>query len=295
MSAALEWPLNRRITVNLAPAALRKEGSGFDLPISLAVLAATRQLPPERLAQHAAVGELGLDGRIRPVAGTLAVAEGARLAGLERVVCAAESAPEAALAGVEPDSGPASRRGGRIPARRDRRAAVRPALERRARVAERARPRRRARPGAGAARARDRGGRLAQPPAPGAAGHGEDDARAPAARDPAAASAPGVARGHAHPLGVRAAAAVATADHRPAVPRAAPRRVGAGRRGRRSGPAPGEVSLAHRGVLAARRAARSSRARCSRRSGSRSRTASSPSRESAATRSSRRASSSSGR
>jgi magnesium chelatase family protein len=102
VSAALEWPLNRRITVNLAPAALRKEGSGFDLPISLAVLGATRQLPPERLAEHAAVGELALDGRIRPVAGTLAVAEGARRAGLRRVLCAVESAPEAALAGVEP-------------------------------------------------------------------------------------------------------------------------------------------------------------------------------------------------
>jgi magnesium chelatase family protein len=102
VSASLEWPLNRRITVNLAPAALRKEGSGFDLPISLAVLAATRQFPPERLAEHASVGELALDGRVRPVAGTLAVAEGARRAGLRWVVCAAESAPEAALAGVDP-------------------------------------------------------------------------------------------------------------------------------------------------------------------------------------------------
>ena len=102
VSAALEWPLNRRITVNLAPAALRKEGSGFDLPISLAVLAATRQLPPERLAEHAAVGELALDGRVRPVSGTLAVAEGAKRAGLSRIVCAAESAAEAALAGIEP-------------------------------------------------------------------------------------------------------------------------------------------------------------------------------------------------
>lgn len=102
VSASLEWPLNRRITVNLAPAALRKEGSGFDLPISLAVLGATRQLPPERLAEHAAVGELALDGRIRPVSGTLAVAEGARRAGVKRLVCAAESAPEAALAGIEP-------------------------------------------------------------------------------------------------------------------------------------------------------------------------------------------------
>jgi magnesium chelatase family protein len=102
VSAALEWPLNRRLTVNLAPAALRKEGAGFDLPISLAVLAATRQLPPERLADHAAVGELALDGRIRPVAGALAVAEGARRAGLGRVVCAVQSAPEVALAGIQP-------------------------------------------------------------------------------------------------------------------------------------------------------------------------------------------------
>ena len=63
-SAELEWPL-RRLTVNLAPAGLRKEGSGFDLPIALAVLAASHQIPAERLAQHAALGELALDGRVR--------------------------------------------------------------------------------------------------------------------------------------------------------------------------------------------------------------------------------------
>jgi magnesium chelatase family protein len=100
-SAELEWPI-RRITVNLAPAALRKEGSGFDLPIALAVLAASRQVPPERLVGHAAVGELALDGRIRPVGGVLAAAEGARRSGITRLLCAAESAGEAALAGVEP-------------------------------------------------------------------------------------------------------------------------------------------------------------------------------------------------
>jgi magnesium chelatase family protein len=100
-SAELVWP-NRRITVNLAPAELRKEGSGFDLPIALAVLAASRQIPPERLAGHAAVGELALDGRLRPVGGALAAAEGARRSGLTRVLCAAESGLEVALAGVEP-------------------------------------------------------------------------------------------------------------------------------------------------------------------------------------------------
>jgi magnesium chelatase family protein len=100
-SALLEWPKEHRVTVNLAPAALRKEGSGFDLSIALAILAASRQLPEERLAGHAAVGELALDGRVRPVSGTLAVAEGARRAGLERVLCAAESAAEAGLAGID--------------------------------------------------------------------------------------------------------------------------------------------------------------------------------------------------
>jgi magnesium chelatase family protein len=100
-SAELVWP-DRRIVVNLAPAGLRKEGSGFDLPIALALLAASHQLPAEALRGHAAIGELALDGRLRPVPGTLVAAEGARRAGLVRLVCAAESAPEVALAGVEP-------------------------------------------------------------------------------------------------------------------------------------------------------------------------------------------------
>ena len=91
-SAELEWPI-RRITVNLAPAGLRKEGSGFDLPIALALLAASRQIPADRLAGHAAIGELALDGRVRPVTGTLAAAEGARRAGLTKLLCAVDSAP----------------------------------------------------------------------------------------------------------------------------------------------------------------------------------------------------------
>jgi magnesium chelatase family protein len=101
-AAELAWPPGSRITINLAPAGLRKEGSAFDLPIALAVLAASHQIPPEALDGHAAFGELGLDGRLRPVAGTLVAAEGARLAGLARLVCASESAPEVALAGVAP-------------------------------------------------------------------------------------------------------------------------------------------------------------------------------------------------
>src|SRR5438067_1946279 len=100
-SAELKWP-EHRITVNLASAQLRKEGSGFDLPIALAILGASGQIPPERLAEHASVGELGLDGRLRRVRGVLAVAEGATRAAVDKLLCPADSAAEAALAGVEP-------------------------------------------------------------------------------------------------------------------------------------------------------------------------------------------------
>src|SRR5204863_177111 len=72
-AAELSFPPGR-ITVNLAPAELRKEGSGFDLPIALALLAASQQLPRSALERTAAVGELALDGRIRRVGGVLAVA-----------------------------------------------------------------------------------------------------------------------------------------------------------------------------------------------------------------------------
>jgi magnesium chelatase family protein len=100
-SAELDWPGNRS-TVNLAPAELKKEGSGFDLPIALALLAASGQIPRETLAEHASCGELALDGRLRRVGGVLGVAEGVRRAGLERLVCAHEASAEAALAGVQP-------------------------------------------------------------------------------------------------------------------------------------------------------------------------------------------------
>ncbi len=100
VAAELKFP-DGRITVNLAPAELRKEGSGFDLPIALAVLCASFQVPGAALARTAAVGELALDGRLRRVGGVLAVAEGARRLGVERLLCPAESAQEAALAGVD--------------------------------------------------------------------------------------------------------------------------------------------------------------------------------------------------
>jgi magnesium chelatase family protein len=89
------------ITVNLAPAALRKEGTGFDLAIALTVLAASDPLLAARLLEHACIGELGLDGAVRPVAGVLAAAEGAAGDGFERVLCPAVAAREAALAGID--------------------------------------------------------------------------------------------------------------------------------------------------------------------------------------------------
>jgi magnesium chelatase family protein len=100
-SAELQWP-DGRITVNLAPAELKKEGSAFDLPIALALLAASGQVPRARLSGHAACGELALDGRLRRVGGVLAVAEGARRMGLQRIVCPLPACPEAALTGIEP-------------------------------------------------------------------------------------------------------------------------------------------------------------------------------------------------
>ena len=99
-SAELDWP-KHRVVVNLAPAGLKKEGSGFDLPIALTILAASAQIPARALARHAVFGELALDGRLRPVGGVLAVAEGAKRLGYESILCPAESSVEASLAGID--------------------------------------------------------------------------------------------------------------------------------------------------------------------------------------------------
>ena len=90
-----EFP-SRRITVNLAPADVRKEGPSFDLPIALALLCATGQSRCV-LDGAAAIGELGLDGAVRPVAGVLAVAQSAHRRGLRTLLVPAANAREAAL------------------------------------------------------------------------------------------------------------------------------------------------------------------------------------------------------
>ena len=90
-------PPDRRVTVNLAPAGRRKEGASADLALALGLLAATGQAPPERLEGVAALGELALDGRLRGTRGTLSLAEAAWRGGARTLLCAAEAAPEAAL------------------------------------------------------------------------------------------------------------------------------------------------------------------------------------------------------
>ncbi|MGH7724080.1 MAG: YifB family Mg chelatase-like AAA ATPase [Candidatus Eiseniibacteriota bacterium] len=94
--SGLEFPL-RRVTANLAPAHLRKEGSAFDLPIALAVLAASGQIPAERARGWLVVGELALDGRLRAVRGGLAYAECARALGADALVLPSACEREARL------------------------------------------------------------------------------------------------------------------------------------------------------------------------------------------------------
>ncbi len=87
----------RRITINLAPADLPKEGSHYDLPIALGLMAAIGAIPHDALAGFTVLGELGLDGSIAPVAGVLPAAIGANARG-EGLMCPAACGPEAAWA-----------------------------------------------------------------------------------------------------------------------------------------------------------------------------------------------------
>lgn len=90
----------RRITVNLAPADLPKEGSHYDLPIALGLMAAIGAIPHDALSGFTVLGELGLDGSIAPVAGVLPAAIGANARG-EGLICPKACGPEAAWASPE--------------------------------------------------------------------------------------------------------------------------------------------------------------------------------------------------
>ncbi|QWV93677.1 YifB family Mg chelatase-like AAA ATPase [Geomonas oryzisoli] len=93
---------NRKITVNLAPADVKKEGASFDLPISIGILAATGAVKEEQLQRYILLGELSLDGGVKPVRGCLSVAVAAREAGLAGIIIPAENLCEGGVVeGVE--------------------------------------------------------------------------------------------------------------------------------------------------------------------------------------------------
>ncbi|HET6303383.1 MAG TPA: YifB family Mg chelatase-like AAA ATPase [Myxococcota bacterium] len=96
-AAGFAFP-ERRVTINLAPASLRKSGAGLDLPIAVGILAAAGAIPPEASEGRAFVAELALDGRLRPVAGALALALATRAAGCFELVVAPANGAEAGLA-----------------------------------------------------------------------------------------------------------------------------------------------------------------------------------------------------
>ena len=148
-----QWP-QHRITVNLSPASLQKRGSGFDLALAVVVLAAAGAVAHEAIARAVFLGELGLDGRVRPIRGVLPGGAGRRRvrAAPALAVPYANAAEAALVPGAQVTPVATAGRPPRGAARRDprRSAAGRPAQ----RAARGPRPRRRARPAAGPPRAR---------------------------------------------------------------------------------------------------------------------------------------------
>ncbi|HLO96979.1 MAG TPA: magnesium chelatase domain-containing protein, partial [Fimbriimonas sp.] len=97
-NSELDMPRNRRILCNLAPGDIRKEGPFLDLPIACAVLAANDVLPSRELESTIIIGELGLDGVLRPINGAVSVAIMAIQHGFKRLILPKANAPEAAVA-----------------------------------------------------------------------------------------------------------------------------------------------------------------------------------------------------
>lgn len=100
-NSGFDWPQDR-ITISLAPSSIKKEGTSFDLAIALGILAATEQINPQNLEKYCILGELALDGNLRPVKGVLPVALGLARQGFKNLIIPLANASEASLvAGVE--------------------------------------------------------------------------------------------------------------------------------------------------------------------------------------------------
>jgi magnesium chelatase family protein len=100
-NSGFEYPA-KRIVVNLAPATLRKEGAGFDLPIAVGLAAASGQVPMERVADYLVLGELSLDGSIKGIRGALCMVSVAEAGKFEGVILPAANAREAAMCTAKP-------------------------------------------------------------------------------------------------------------------------------------------------------------------------------------------------
>lgn len=93
---------SRRITVNLAPADIKKEGAAFDLPMAIGILAATEVVQKGKIDQYFILGELSLDGKVKPIKGSLPIAVAVRNAGLQGILLPRDNAKEAAVVkGIE--------------------------------------------------------------------------------------------------------------------------------------------------------------------------------------------------
>lgn len=96
-NSGFRLPTREKYTVNFAPADVRKEGSGYDLPLAIGILASLKQIPTESLNRYVFVGELGLDGSVRAVKGALSIAIKAREQGFEALFVPKENEREAAV------------------------------------------------------------------------------------------------------------------------------------------------------------------------------------------------------